>query len=72
MTKWFGVIGFAESKETSTDVWEEVITEYEYYGDVIKNRYKLQSTDQVVDNFIVSNDISVIADSFVTENFHHM
>lgn len=25
MTKWFGVIGFAESKETSTDVWEEVI-----------------------------------------------
>lgn len=72
MVKWSGIIGFAETKDTTTDVWEEVITEQQYYGDVIKNRYKLQSTDRVIDNFIVSNDISIIADSFATENFHHM
>lgn len=72
MAKWFGLIGFSESKETATDVWEEVITTREYYGDIVKSNYRIQTTDQVIDNFNVSNNISVIADTFATENFQHM
>ena len=32
MAKFYGVIGYAKRVETEPGVWEEVITEREYYG----------------------------------------
>lgn len=69
MAKWYGEIGFAESKQTSPGVWENVITKRNYYGDVGRNTRRLQSTDQVNDNIDVSNEISIVADPYANENF---
>ena len=38
MAKFYGVIGYAETLETSPGVWTEQITERNYYGDLI-NKY---------------------------------
>lgn len=70
MAKYFGKIGFAETVQTRPGIWQEQITEREYYGDVNRNSRRLQSTDQINDNINVSNEISIIADPYANENFH--
>ena len=72
MSKWFGKIGYAATKETIPGVWEEVITEREYFGDVYRNTRKLQSASQVNDDINVSNEISIVADPFARDNFYSM
>lgn len=67
MNKWHGVIGFAETTETVSGVWQESITEYEYYGDVLSNRFGYQ-TSGVNDDVTISNRISIMADPFAYAN----
>lgn len=70
MPKFHGKVGYAILTETSPGVWEEVITEREYFGDLVKNTRGLQSANQVNDNVTISNEISIVADPFANENFH--
>lgn len=72
MAKFYGSIGYAEMVQTSPGVWEEQITEKQYYGDLVRNTRRLQSTDQVNDNINVANDISIVADPYANDNFHKM
>lgn len=70
MAKWFGKIGFTETKETKPGVWEEIITVREYYGDITRNTRRFQSSENLNDNIVVSNDISIVADPYAIQNFH--
>lgn len=72
MAKWFGKIGFAEVVETKPSVWEEKITERQYYGDLIRNTRRLQSSDKVNDDVNIANEISIVADPYANENIHAM
>lgn len=72
MGKFYGVIGYAETVETKPSVWEEQITERNYFGDLIRNTRRLQSADQLNDNINVANEISIVADPFAYQNFHSM
>ena len=72
MAKFFGKIGYAETVETTPGVWEEKITEREYFGDLIRNTRSLQSGEQLNDDINISNEISIVADPFAYENFHSM
>ena len=69
MGKYFGAIGYAETLETSPGVWEEVIVEHKYYGDVLRNNRKLEKGDSLNDDVNVNNQISIVADAFAYENF---
>lgn len=72
MAKFYGPIGYAESVETKPGVWQELITERNYYGDVIRNTRRLQSDNKVIDDINVSNEISIVADPYAIEHFHSM
>ena len=72
MAKFYGNIGYAQMVEVKPGVYDEQITEKPYYGDLIKNTRKLQSTDQINDNINVANEISILADPFANQNFHSM
>lgn len=72
MSKFYGQIGFAIPTETAPGVWEEQPVPREYYGDLIRNLRKLQSSGQVNDDVNIANSISIIADPFANENFHAM
>ena len=37
MAKFYGVIGFAKRERTSPGVWEQVITEKNYFGELVRN-----------------------------------
>ena len=70
MSKYCGKIGFATTIETTPGNWEELFTERIYYGDLIRNSRKLQSSGNQNDNITISNEISIVADPFAYENFH--
>ena len=72
MAKFYGSIGYAVPEETAPGVWEDRIVEHSYYGDVIRNNRKLQPSNQLNDNIVVSNEISILSDPFANENFHFM
>lgn len=72
MAKFFGKIGFATLTETTPGVWEEVITERDYYGELIRNNRRLQGAQQLNDDISLSNEFSILADPFAVENFHSM
>ena len=72
MAKFYGIIGYAESVEVEPGIWEDQMTERRYYGDLIRNTRRLQSSDKVNDDITTSNEISILADPFAYENFHSM
>ena len=70
MARFCGIVGFAETREIRPGVWEEIMTEHTYYGDVVRNIRKLQSTSHLNDNVDVSNNVSIVADPYANQNFH--
>ena len=68
MAKYYGAIGFVNTVETAPGVYEEQITERNYYGDIGRNSRSLQNADQLNDNVDIANEISIVADPFVNEN----
>jgi hypothetical protein len=70
MAKWYGKIGFCVTEETEPGVWENKVTEKNYYGDLLSNFRKLQNSGDVNDNIDIANKISIISDPFVDQNFH--
>jgi hypothetical protein len=71
-SRFFGAIGFANSVEIADGVWEDVITENEYYGDVVRNTRHLQDGQKVNDDLTVNNSISIVADPYASEHFFAM
>lgn len=72
MTKFFGKIGYVMTQETKPGVWMDQIIEHEYYGDLLRNSYRFQTSDKVNDDVSIANEFSIIADSFAKDNFHLM
>lgn len=75
--KYFGTIGYAVTEEKvidgkTTGVWEEKITERNYYGDVLKFSHRRQEASKVNDDLNISNQISIIADPYAYDNFQHI
>lgn len=71
--KYSGRIGFVESVETRPGVWEEVVTERFYKGDVLKNSRRWENrTDSTINNINITNQISIISDSYAANHFQFM
>lgn len=69
MAKWSGMIGFAETKETTPSVYETLITERKYYGDILKNNRRFALQSEVNGDITVSNSISIVADPYAMNHF---
>lgn len=72
MAKFHGKVGYSIAKETSPGVYEDEITEHEYYGDIFKNTTSSQSASQVNDNVTISNEISIISDPFAITYYSYI
>lgn len=72
MSKWYGVIGYAESIEETPGKWVEPIVERFYYGDMVRNYRRLQDTQHLNDSVNISNVLSIVADPYAEQNFHSM
>ena len=62
--RFFGKVGYISQIESAPGVWTEQITERPYYGDVTRNYRRLEGSDQINQNLITSNEISILADAY--------
>jgi len=69
MARFHGVIGYGVATETAPGVFQDVITEKTYSGDVIRNSRRLDAGDKVNNDISVGNSISVVADEVIGHNF---
>lgn len=68
--KYYDTLGFGDTEETSPGVWEEVIWERKYPGEVIRNTRRWSRGENMNDDFEISNEISIVADPYLRNNFH--
>lgn len=70
MARFFGAVGYAEGNvEFRPGAFKDVIVEYEYYGDVIRNSRRLDANEKVNFDISVGNSISILADEYASTNF---
>jgi len=72
MAKWYGKVGYEETKETSPDVWTPEVTDRFYVGDVQRQSRRLENSQQINDNINVNMEISIVADPYAYQHFHEI
>ena len=72
MAKFSGKIGFGESVETKPGVWQDVIIEKSYYGDVLRNTRQLRDTENLNQDITIGNSFSIVGDPYVTDHIFAM
>lgn len=73
MARFYGVIGFSRYEETAPGVHTEVVTERSYFGDVIRDVRRSDSTPESLnDNLNISNRFSIVADSQAFDDLEYM
>lgn len=70
MARWHGMAGFVVTDEVEPGVWEPRTIKRPYYGDVLSNSRRWnQKQDSSNDDISLSNQISIVCDSFAMENW---
>lgn len=72
MAKFCSVIGYAETRETSLGVHEEVIVEKKAYCELLKNNRKLENGESVNDDVVINNQFSIVANPYASTHFFAM
>lgn len=73
MAKWYGAVGFVDTKETSPGVWTEDDITRNYYGNIERNNFRWSaSQDSTNDDLTINSQISIVADPYAVNNTHLM
>ena len=63
-----GKIGYARTEETSPGVYEEIIIEKQYYGDVVRNTAQIIDSNTINSSIKLNNSISVLCNNYMSDN----
>lgn len=66
--RFYGKVGYVSTDETAPGVYEEVITERRYYGDITRDNIATETGSQLNANFTISNQFSIVADNYAFNN----
>ena len=69
MSRFYGAVGYAKTVNTAPGVFEEVEEEMIYYGDVLRNARRLEAGENLNDQLVVNNSISIVADAHALNHF---
>lgn len=69
MARFNGRVGYGESVEAAAGVYEDVITEHIYSGDILRDTRQLQYGEKVNPDLSVGNQISILADAYANDHF---
>lgn len=72
MGKFYGEIGYVEMVEINPGVWQSQTIIRQYFGDIIRNAVKTREGENLNDNLILDNRLSIVADPYAYEKFHRM
>lgn len=69
MTRFFGKVGYGNSVDQGGGVWEDVISERSYSGDVVRPSARHANDQKVNSDLFVGNAISIVADGYANNHF---
>lgn len=69
MARFSGKVGYVETVKIGPGKWAEQTTERHYYGDVTRAVRKLESGQDINDNIVINNEISIVADPYAQTHF---
>ena len=73
MARFFGEVGFAEANvETSPGIFEDIIVEKKFKGDIIRNTRRFQDGSTIVDGITLDNYIRILANQYALERVNAM
>jgi hypothetical protein len=67
--RFHGKVGYGESVEAAPGVFTDQITEFSYFGDVIRDSRSASQGETVNPDISVGNQISIVADEQAREHF---
>lgn len=70
--KYYGAIGFSQTVQTGTDLWETQIVEHMYSGDIERVSTGWKTTEHLNDDRTISMEISFVSDIFALNNFNNI
>ena len=68
MSRWYGKIGFSIQEETSPGIWNEVVEEKNYYGDLTNRSRRWQQGQDLIDDVTITNELTITTDPYIIEN----
>lgn len=68
MGKYYGQVGFATQEEAEPGIYEEVITERPYSGEMLDNRWRTGANANVNGELILNCDFSLLCDPYIVKN----
>lgn len=73
MAKFYGVVGYVVTEEIRPGVWDGIVTEKPYKGDVIENNSRWSNSSETTNDEVAMNDkISIVANPYAYQNFLHI
>lgn len=74
MAKLYGKIGYAptEESETQPGVWSTQPVERNVVGELIRNSRRLESSDKLNNDIVLTNQVRILADPYAIENFKNI
>lgn len=69
MARFYGHLGYAEDRALRPGVHQEVMVEYPYFGSVTQDIFKSQTSEQLHDDVVLQNLISVVGDKYAFEHY---
>jgi hypothetical protein len=74
--RFSGAVGYAADSQVTPGVWKEIITEHNYYGDVIQYSRRLDPASQTPpttsNNIALGNSFSIVGDELAFGNITNM
>ena len=70
--RFHGKIGFVKDVETEPSVFTQQVTERFYHGDTVRSIRRWDEPTEINDRLNLSNEISIVADSYILENSKYM
>lgn len=68
--RYFGKVGFKMTVDKGKGIWETIIKENPYKGDVLRNTTRNQQGESINDNITFNINISIVADPFAYTHFN--
>lgn len=70
MAKFYGKIGYTSTTETRPGIWDPVVEEKKYDGDILSYTRRWNNGDKVNDDVSINTQISIVADSYLINKMH--
>ena len=70
--RYSGKIGFAQNLEVAPGVYDDVITEREYFGDLLQRTEAFNVEGSVLPQYRTNTSVSVLLDGLLVENYDNI